>query len=321
MLDSGHTDAELSDLSEPENRYERKMGDLVEVYSRIRSPEGEPLLFEAYYSEAGIARQRQQIYDSFQPITLGGLVVLVALTTPLLWALTRRLDRTRRDRQRLLEAAADASESERRRIARDLHDGVVQDLAGTSFALSATLRDPRTVARHRAAARPDERVVAHQPARACGRCWSRSTRPTSKPTGSPPRCKTWSPRPPRAGVTPTVEVYDVDEASDESIRLVWRVAQEAVRNAIRHSNAEHLTVQVRSIDDVLHLDVSDDGDGFDSDEVMAVARQTTAGPRERSPPRSLPVSEPVWPRPAPSATSVSDRSARRPASGCAASAT
>ncbi len=101
-------------------------------------------MFEAYYSESGIARQRQQIYDSFQPITLGGLVVLVALTTPLLWALTRRLDRTRRDRQRLLEAAADASESERRRIARDLHDGVVQDLAGTSFALSATLRDPRT---------------------------------------------------------------------------------------------------------------------------------------------------------------------------------
>ncbi len=124
-------------------------------------------------------------------------------------------------------------------------------------------------------------------------------------------------------MTPSVEVYDVDEASDESIRLVWRVAQEAVRNAIRHSNAEHLTVQVRTIDDVLHLDVSDDGDGFDSEEVMAgrdgrarrqvrasataeVAAGVGAGvgrDRRRRRPRQRP------------------RQRARPASGCAASAT
>jgi len=34
----------------------------------------------------------------------------------------------------------DASDVERRRIARDLHDGVVQDLAGTAMALSASSR-------------------------------------------------------------------------------------------------------------------------------------------------------------------------------------
>jgi two-component system, NarL family, sensor kinase len=60
----------------------------------------------------------------------------------------------------------------------------------------------------------------------------------------------------------TVEVFGVDEASEDSVRLVWRVAQEAVRNAIRHSDAEHLTVQVRTVGDVLCLDVTDDGTGF-----------------------------------------------------------
>ncbi len=35
----------------------------------------------------------------------------------------------------------DASEAERRRIARDLHDGVVQELAGTAFALTASARE------------------------------------------------------------------------------------------------------------------------------------------------------------------------------------
>ena len=37
----------------------------------------------------------------------------------------------------MLQRAVDASADERRRIAGDLHDGVVQDLAGLSFGLSA----------------------------------------------------------------------------------------------------------------------------------------------------------------------------------------
>ena len=36
----------------------------------------------------------------------------------------------------------DASASERSRIARDLHDGVVQDLAGTAFSVAALAQDP-----------------------------------------------------------------------------------------------------------------------------------------------------------------------------------
>jgi hypothetical protein len=40
VIEDGGTDAELSDLARPENRYEREIGgDLLEVYTRIRSPE------------------------------------------------------------------------------------------------------------------------------------------------------------------------------------------------------------------------------------------------------------------------------------------
>src|SRR5439155_14462852 len=42
-----------------------------------------------------------------------------------------------RERESLLQKAVEASETERRRIARDLHDGVVQNLAGSAFALAA----------------------------------------------------------------------------------------------------------------------------------------------------------------------------------------
>src|SRR6476620_9964845 len=40
-LETGGTDAEISDLAKPENRFDRELGgDLLEVYTRITSPEG-----------------------------------------------------------------------------------------------------------------------------------------------------------------------------------------------------------------------------------------------------------------------------------------
>ena len=62
----------------------------------------------------------------------------------MLWVLTRRLTSAGEERERLLLSAVRASEAERRRIARDLHDGVVQDLAGTAFAISAVARAETT---------------------------------------------------------------------------------------------------------------------------------------------------------------------------------
>ena len=262
VLRHGGTDAEISDLSEPENRFEPAGQSLVEVYTRVKSPEGEPLLFEAYYSATDIARRREQVYDAFQPIALGGLLVLVAVTTPLLWALTRRLDRTGRDRARLLERAADASESERRRIARDLHDGVVQDLAGTAFALSATARDPGTATATAGRLEPMAKSL---------RSSLRSLRsllveiypPELGADGLEAALEDLVAPAAAAGVTARVEVYDVAPASADAVRLVWRVAQEAVRNALRHSGASHVTVQVRRVGDRLTLDVTDDGHGFE----------------------------------------------------------
>jgi two-component system NarL family sensor kinase len=262
ILENGGSEAEISDLNEPENRFEDKnSGGLLEVYTRIESPDKQPLLFEAYYSLTDIAERRQQVYDAFQPIALGGLLVLVAVTTPLLWALTRRLERTSRDRTRLLEVAADASENERRRIARDLHDGVVQDLAGTSFALSATMRDPAT----------DSAVAQRlEPMAGSLRSSLRSLRsllveiypPDLDVEGLNAALHDLVAPAASMGVEPVVEVYDVEGASDDSIRLVWRVAQEAVRNSLRHAHAQHLTVQVGRHGDRLTLDVTDDGQGF-----------------------------------------------------------
>ena len=48
MLASPTTHAEVSDLTRPENRYERGRGKLLEVYRPVWTPSGQPLLFETY---------------------------------------------------------------------------------------------------------------------------------------------------------------------------------------------------------------------------------------------------------------------------------
>lgn len=261
VIREGGTDAELSDLSRPENRYERALGgDLLEVYTRIRSPEGDPLLFEAYFTADELGEQRAAVLDRFLPITIGALAALVALTTPLMLLLNRRLSRAARERERLLEAAVRASDAERLRIARDLHDGVVQDLAGSSMALSTL------------AARSEGRLAEEL------RDVARSLRVSMRSLRSllveiyPPDLHTAglaaalhdlvAPLT-AAGVRVDADVSGDEDASEATVALVWRVAQEAVRNVARHARASRTSLTVRRDGDALVLEVVDDGTGYD----------------------------------------------------------
>jgi signal transduction histidine kinase len=262
ILRHGGTDAEVSDLTEPENRFERRSDALVEVYTRIESPEGEPLLFEVYYWAADIDQRQREVFLPFRRITIGGLLVMLALATPIIWVLTRRLTNAARDRERLLVTAIDASDAERRRIARDLHDGVVQDLAGTAFSLSAMARDPQTS--------PGART-ALEDAGGSLRAGLRSLRsllveihpPDLRVAGLAAALEDLTAPASSSGMSVSVEVNGVDDAPDSTIALVWRVAQEAVRNAIRHSSASALSVTVAREGSTLVMDVVDDGVGFD----------------------------------------------------------
>jgi signal transduction histidine kinase len=55
-------------------------------------------------------------------------------------------------------------------------------------------------------------------------------------------------------------------------RELLRVAQEALQNALRHANAEHVTLRLGTSDDLLVLEVADDGRGFDPEEARLRAR-------------------------------------------------
>jgi two-component system, NarL family, sensor kinase len=267
VLKGAPAEAEVSDLSAPENRFEKPTSSgLVEVYTRIRSPEGEPLLFEAYYSEAVIDRRRNDLLSTFWPVTFASMGLVLLVGTALLYALTRRLRRSAEERQRLLEAAVEASEAERVRIARDLHDGVVQDLVGASFAMSALARTNDLPSPAREAAE-EAGTTVRSSLKALRSLMVEIYPPDLRAAGLGAALQDLLAPAAAQGVAATATVTDAEPASDAAVGLVWRVAQEAVRNSLRHSGARTLGVEVtgeqRSGSKRLVLTVTDDGSGFD----------------------------------------------------------
>jgi len=262
LLHGGST-AGVSDLTAPENHYERSFGKLLSVYTQLHSPEGQPLLLEAYFPYTKVSDRSSQIFSDFRPITVAGLVIFLLLTVPLVWVLARRLDRSAADRERLLRAAVEASDIERRRIARDLHDGVVQELVGISFAVSATSRQLQ-----------DQPEVSAQ-LDALGAGVRRNLRalrsllveiypPELRESGLSAALGDLLAPASAAGIEVDLDVADTSDVSPEWTALIWRVAQEAVRNAVRHGQPSRISVIVTTPPDGLCLEVRDDGAGFDS---------------------------------------------------------
>ena len=260
VLATGVPEAEESDLGKPENRFEGgSPGGLLEVYTRVTSPEGEPLLFEVYYSAADVEAKRAQVLDKFQPITVGGLLALLVITTPMVWVLTRRVRSASAERERLLRAAVAASDGERRRIARDLHDSVVQDLAGTAFELSASAQHGRD-AQQTMLVQAD---VVRRSLRALRSLMVEIQPPDLGAVGLKAALDDLVAPAAAAGVDAQVAVTGMEHLHEDDVALVWRVAQEAVRNALRHSGATQLRVVVSGRREGVRLEVIDDGIGFD----------------------------------------------------------
>jgi len=262
VLRTGSARAELSDLEGPENRFERDQGSLYEVYLPVRTPDGTALLFETYQRGSAVTSTGRRIWLPFAGLLLASLVLLWLVQVPLAYRLARNLRRSQREREALLVRAVEASNDERRRIAADLHDGVVQDLAGISYSLAAAAEapDPQVPPALRATLR--EAAVATRDSMRRIRSLLVEIHPPNLQASGLEAALTDLVAPlPSRGID---VMLDVDEAAlgEETELLFYRAAGEAIRNVEHHAGARNLSVEVARANGRARLAVVDDGAGF-----------------------------------------------------------
>jgi two-component system, NarL family, sensor kinase len=262
-LEANRVEAEVSDLNEPENRFERDQGQLIEVYRGLTTWQGHHVLFETYWRSASLAGTQRRVVLQFLPVLLVALLLLWLVQLPLARSMVRRLREGQLEREKLLGRAIEASETERRRVAHDLHDGVLQDLAGLSYELAAAADTAR---RNGSTDLRDQLVSASAAARQSVRRL-RSLLIDIYPanlhmTGLPAVLTDLASSIQAHGIDVQLEIPDQLELPKQTEALVFRAAQEAVRNAMSHSKAGCLRVKLFQRDGRVALTVIDDGVGF-----------------------------------------------------------
>jgi two-component system NarL family sensor kinase len=268
LFDKGGADAELSDLSKPENRFERSERKLLEAHTVIRTPNGTPVLVEVYRRFESVSSSAERLLRALAPPLLGGLLVLLLFQVPLAWSMARRLQRGHSERERLLASAIEASARERRRIAADLHDSVVQDVAGVAFGLAPLAED--------AAGRGDDAEAAalrdsigrlRQGVRQLRTLLVEIHPPSLESAGLEAALNDLLSPLEADGIATELHVDEQATIGSDGDALIYRVAHEAVRNIRKHADASSVAVTVtRPAPDMARLVVRDDGQGFGSRE-------------------------------------------------------
>ena len=254
----------VSGLEKAENELERSEDEnLVEVYAGLPAVGGQNLLFEAYTSTTALAEDTRSLAMEIVPLPLSALALFLLLTLPLAVSLARRVDKGQIQMRKLLVNAVASSDHERRRIAHDLHDGVLQDIAGVGYALSSDARqlDQDSEVRehlHQAS------TILQADVSSLRHLLDDIHPPDLEARGLAQSVRDLTDIQEFAAVQVTVDVDDSMVTSPLTGRLALRVTRELLRNTAKYAHATTVVVRLRQERHSLRVEVIDDGVGFDS---------------------------------------------------------
>lgn len=188
-------------------------------------------------------------------------------------SLVERLEANEREFRRLGRAAFRVEEEERRRLARELHDGLGQNLTALKHRL-ALLADRIGESHPALQADIGESLALCSQSLADTRELSRLLRPQVLDDLGLKAALEWLARTLGAGKLPvTVNASDLPALDPSLETLVFRIAQEALANVLRHANASQAMVSVGVRAGLLRLTVWDDGPGFDVEAALDKSRR------------------------------------------------
>jgi signal transduction histidine kinase len=193
-----------------------------------------------------------------------------------------RLEHSQRDFYRLARSVFRVQEEERRRLSRDLHDGIGQNLTALKHQLALV-----------ADALPPEQGDSRDRLQRCvamcartleeARQLSRLLRPQvlddlGLQAALQSLARTLGES---GGLTIELEFGSLPELDDDIQTLIFRIAQEALTNVVRHAGASRALLRLIQRAGWLHLTVWDDGKGCDPDTAQTAGGSGLGGMRER----------------------------------------
>jgi len=180
-------------------------------------------------------------------------------------AAAARLENVIREQRQLEKDIAIARDEERRRLGNDLHDGVCQQLAGALLrchaleiglerGASASVQDVRALSSLLGDTITETHAVAQG-------LWPLDSSPMALKGGLGRLVK--QVRETHGARCEFTSDGNVEVADPGTAQHLFRIAQEALGNAVRHARADRISVRLTGSDGLLTLRVQDDGAGFD----------------------------------------------------------
>jgi signal transduction histidine kinase len=174
--------------------------------------------------------------------------------------LHRRLAEREEAMERFAERIVLLQETERRRLAGEIHDGISQRIVSLSFHLSAAAdalaSDPASAAEQIARAQELAAGALEETRHAIAGLRP----PVLDDLGLAASLESLA----RSLPLPHVQVDTVPTRLPEHVETaIYRIAQEALQNVMKHASAEHVHLRLFTGPGTVHLEISDDGIGFD----------------------------------------------------------
>ncbi len=184
------------------------------------------------------------------------------------------------ERKKRLSAVFDGQEHERQRLSRELHDGLGQGLIALSLMVeNSSSENPANADKRFSAIKNNLNGLISEVRQISGNLMPPVLTELGLATGIKQLCRNMNAN---AGVSINFDSQgQYDKIDNKTSTYLYRIAQEAITNSIKHANATEVNVQLLEHVKSISLIIEDDGGGFDSDNLPTETGNGIYNMRER----------------------------------------